>query len=152
MIRLAAAALALLAGGVPGLATEGPAGPADQFAAAIQVIVRQQIIIRVPQPGRGVPVSATTMHWREGNGPRCLAANQILAATPSQSSVDFIMRDQSRVRARLGRRCGGLDYYRGFYLNTTSDGRVCAERDSIRSRMGGECGIAEFRSLQPVRR
>ena len=144
MIRLAAATLALFAAGPQDQAVRG------ELAAAVQVVVRQQIIVRVPRPG-AVQASATPIHWREGSGPRCVPAGQIIAAVPSQNSVDFIMRDRSRIRARLGRRCGALDYYRGFYLNATGDGRVCADRDTVRSRMGGECGIAEFRTLQPER-
>jgi hypothetical protein len=145
MIRVAAAALALLAG------TQDQPSP-EPLGAAIQIVVRQQIIIRVPQHPNGVPASAMApTRWREAAGPRCLQANHILAATPSQSNVDFIMRDNSRVRARLGRRCAGLDYYRGFYVDATPDGRICAERDTLRSRMGGQCDIAEFRALQPVR-
>ena len=144
MIRLAAAALVLLAAGPQ----DKP--EADQLAAAIQVVVRHQMIVRVPQGG--VPASSTPVHWREGDGPRCVAAGQIAGAVPSQNSVDFVMRDRSRIRARLGRRCAALDYYRGFYLNPTEDGRICADRDVVRSRMGGECTIAEFRTLQPVRR
>lgn len=70
----------------------------------------------------------------------------------SQNSVDLILRDNSRVRARLDRRCPALDYYRGFYIDTTADGRICADRDTIRSRAGGECRIDQFRRLSPERR
>jgi hypothetical protein len=73
---------------------------------------------------------------------------QIGAANIGDRSIDFIMRDNRRIRARLGRRCEGLNYYRGFYLDQPSDGRICAERDVIRSRMGGECDIREFKLLQ----
>jgi hypothetical protein len=65
----------------------------------------------------------------------------------SQNSVDLIFRDRSRIRARLERSCPALDYYHGFYLSPTKDGQICADRDTIRSRMGGQCGIDKFRSL-----
>jgi hypothetical protein len=32
-----------------------------------------------------------------------------------------------------------------------ADRKVCASRDSIRSRSGGECRIASFRALVPAR-
>ena len=144
MIRFAAAALALLAGGAT-------APAAEESLEVAQVVIRQQIIIRVPQQGHRVPASATPVHWREGNGPRCLGWRDIAAAMPSQNNVDFVMRDNSRVRARLGQRCAGLDYYRGFYVEATEDGRICAQRDVLRSRMGGSCEISQFRSLQAVR-
>ncbi|HEY0115857.1 MAG TPA: hypothetical protein VGB54_09060 [Allosphingosinicella sp.] len=144
MIRFAAVVLALLAGG----ASDSTGG--DEMLAA-QVVVRQQIVIRVPRREGGVQASAAPVRWRESGGPRCIAARDIAAARPAQSSVDMIMRDNRRVRAQLGRRCAGLDYYRGLYVNANPDGRICAERDVVRSRMGGSCPIVEFRMLQPVR-
>ena len=69
-----------------------------------------------------------------------------------QDSVDLILRDSSRIRAHLERRCPALDYYYGFYVSATPDGMICADRDSIRSRVGGECQIDQFRSLRPTAR
>lgn len=125
--------------------------PAQQTSFA-QLSVRQQIIIRVPQGVRQVaPASNSLIRWEERRGPRCVEANAIVGATLlGQNSVDLIMRDHSRVRARLERSCPALDYYYGFYINATGDGRICEDRDSIRSRMGGECQIDRFRSLRPV--
>lgn len=141
MIRLAAAALFVLA-----------AGAQDEPLHLAQTIVEQRIIVRVPSrpAGRGVAASSRATDWRESDGPRCLQADQIASANIAATSIDFILRDNRRVRAHLGRRCEALNYYRGFYLNRPPDGRICAGRDSIRSRMGGVCDIAEFRTLQPA--
>jgi hypothetical protein len=110
--------------------------------------VRQHIVIRVP-PGAGrTAPAASAIRWEEGRGPRCVSTGRIVgAALLGQNSVDLIFRDNSRIRARLERRCPALDYYRGFYVEATQDGRICAERDSIRSRTGGECQIDQFRTL-----
>lgn len=143
MIRYAAA-MALAAGASQDSAAFGE-------LAAVQIVIRQQIIIRVPPRETRVPAVSAPQRWREVGGPRCIPARMIAGASPGQNSVDLIMRDRSRIRARLGQRCAGLDYYRGLYLNANVDGQLCAERDVIRSRMGGECGIVRFRSLQPVR-
>ena len=62
------------------------------------------------------------------------------------------MRDRTRIRARLDRNCPALDYYYGFYISPDEDGLVCADRDSIRSRVGGECQIDAFRRLRPEKR
>lgn len=133
-----------------GLASAVPDPAASQQRTT--VIVREQIIVRVPVRAREVaPVSL--IRWREGRGPKCLDASQIVGATLlSESSVDLILRDNRRIRARLSSRCPALDYYYGFYIRPTADGKVCAERDIIRSRMGGQCGIKRFRSLTAVRR
>lgn len=115
--------------------------------------MRQQIIIRVPRGAlRVAPAGASLIRWRESRGPRCVAADRIVGATLlGQNSVDLILRDSSRLRARLENRCPALDYYRGFYVNATEDGRICADRDSIRSRAGGECQIDQFLTLRPQR-
>ena len=51
----------------------------------------------------------------------------------------------------LERRCPALDYYNGFYMSATPDGLICADRDSIRARTGGECRIDSFRTLRAAR-
>ena len=130
------------------------AEPRPEVTRWAQLTVRQQIIIRVPKGTRRVvPAGASLIEWREADGPGCVPAESILGATMlGQRSVDLILRDNSRVRARLEDRCPALDYYYGFYVDATADGRICAERDSIRSRVGGECQIERFRSLTPVAR
>jgi len=142
----ASALLILLLGGVDG---GGAPAPEDRFA---QITIRQQIILRMPQVPRPGAQVTTITDWREGRGPRCVTASEIRgAAFLSRNSVDLVMRDNSRVRARLESSCPALDYYYGFYVTTTRDGRICADRDAIRSRMGGACGIDQFRSLQAVK-
>lgn len=116
-----------------------------------QVTVRQQIIVRVP-PRPIQPAGASLMQWREGRGPRCVPARFVAGATAlGRNSVDLVMRDNRRVRARLDNSCPGLDFYHGFYVSGTQDGMICADRDSIRSRMGGQCQIDRFMSLTAVR-
>jgi hypothetical protein len=132
--------LLLLVGAAP--APDAPARP-EQFA---QLVVREQIMVRVQtrQPATAAPVQ-----WKEGKGLKCVPARAILgASTLSENSVDLVMRDRSRVRAKLDSSCPALDYYYGFYIRPNADGMICADRDSIRSRVGGECGIDRIRALQ----
>jgi hypothetical protein len=65
-----------------------------------------------------------------------------------QSSVDFVLRDRSRVRAMIDDDCSALDFYDGFYVQPDDD-RLCVRRDEIRSRMGASCKIEKFRALVP---
>jgi len=117
------------------------------------VSVRQQLIIRVATGIRpGLPAPATPIRWREGRGPRCIPAARIIGFTsPGESSVDLVFRDRTRIRARLERRCAALGFYRSFYIDAMPDGQICADRDSIRSRTGGECEIDRFRTLRAAR-
>ena len=101
-------------------------------------------------PASSTPAGASLIQWRESRGPRCVSASRLVGATLlREDSVDLILRDNSRIRARLQSSCPALDYYRGFYINATDDGRICADRDAIRSRAGGECEIEEFSLLSP---
>lgn len=114
-----------------------------------QVVVREQIIIRVPGRMRKVsPAAPSQVEWKESKGPKCVPAKAIVGATLlSENSVDLILRSNSRVRARLENSCPALDYYYGFYISPNADGQICADRDAIRSRMGGQCEIERFRTL-----
>ena len=88
--------------------------------------------------------------WREKKGPKCVPANALAGALVSgPDSVDLLLRGGKRVRAKLESRCPALDYYSGFYIRPGDDGRICQDRDTIRARSGGKCGIDRFRSLVP---
>ena len=129
------------------------ASPADpiQFA---QVMIREQILIRVPSRFRQAQQMAEEqIDWKEKKGPKCVPMKLISGATLlSENSVDLIFKDKSRVRAKLEQSCPALDYYYGFYIRPTKDGQICADRDTIRSRMGGECGIDKFKLLRAEKR
>jgi hypothetical protein len=127
--------------------TGRPGAQPSQFG---QLIVRERIMIRVPMRSReALPVDPPTTRWKEKHGPKCVAAKAIAgAALLSQNSVDLVLRDSRRIRAKLERRCPALDYYYGFYITPNPDGQICADRDVIRSRMGGECQIDRFRLLK----
>ena len=144
MIRLAAAAVALLAAG----AHDSP-DPLEEMHAEAS-IVQQRVIIRVSRGDGRVPARSSPARWREAAGPSCIQAQQVAGAVPAAHSVDLVMRDNRRVRAQLGGRCDGLDYYRGLYVEAQADGQICAGRDAIRSRIGGRCAITRFRQLHPV--
>ena len=138
-IRAAAAVLALLGAAAP--AAPPPSRPA-QYG---QTMVREQVIIRFRQS------APTRVEWKEGKGPKCISTRGILAATRAvKDSVDLILRNRQRIRAKLESSCPALDYYYGFYITPNPDGLVCEDRDVFRSRMGGACEIDRFRSLEPV--
>jgi hypothetical protein len=151
MIFAGVAALFLLAFGGGGEAKQ----PAPRPAQGSITVHQQQIIVRIPAGMRPAAPAASMIRWEEHRGPRCIAWARILGAgLLGQNSVDLIFRDGTRMRARLERRCPALDYYRGFYLPATVDGLICADRDSVRSRTGGQCQIDQFRALRarPPRR
>lgn len=117
--------------------------PADQVVR--RVIVHDEVIFRIPIRPRPGPV----IEWHEEKGPKCVPAAAIAGALLSgASSIDFVMRDRSRIRAEMDNDCQALDYYGQFYLQPADD-MVCAKREEIRSRIGGSCRIERFRRLKP---
>jgi hypothetical protein len=141
MIRAGVAGLLALAGAGPG------AAPPPRALQGGQAVVHERVIIRVPVHVR----SPVTIAWKEGKGPKCLPARAIAGASlAAGNSVDLMLRDGRRFRAKLESSCPALDYYYGFYITPNPDGLVCEDRDSIRSRVGGECEIDRFRSLEAV--
>ena len=108
--------------------------------------IEQQLIIRVPVRPRRLP---QPIEWIEKKGPKCIPTDEIRGAMLSgPDHVDFLMIDQQRFRAKLDSDCPALDFYGRFYLSPEDD-RVCAGRDAIRSRIGGDCTIDKFRRLEP---
>src|SRR3546814_9452903 len=120
-----------------------------QFA---QMSIRRQIIIRVPVRVRKAAPDAPKVEWTESRGPDCVEDKSIAGtALPGQNSVDLLLRDSSRSRAKLENSCPALDYYYGFYISTNADGRICGERDVTRSGMGGPCENDRFGGSRPAR-
>lgn len=69
------------------------------------------------------------------------------AALKEPDSVDLILSDQSRLRAKLDHSCRSADFYQGFYMEPTRDDRLCADRDMIHARSGAMCEIEAFKRL-----
>ena len=120
-----------------------------------QLVFHQRIIIRIPRlPFTRPPVDAPeSVRWVEKKGPKCVALGEIAGATiTAANSLDLIVEDDNRIRAKLDHDCPSLDYYSGLYLKATPDGMICADRDAVRTRSGGSCGINEFKSLVAKKR
>lgn len=114
-----------------------------------QLTIHERLIIRIPRVSparmRATPVVPV---WREKKGPRCVEMKSLTgAAIGEDGDVDLIVDGVQRIRAKLDQDCPVLSFYSGFYLKPTSDGKICARRDVLRSRGGTRCGIDRFRRL-----
>jgi len=111
-----------------------------------RLVVAQEVILRVPVIR---PRLARPLRWEEKKGPKCIGADMVVAAALSdERSIDFLLRDRSRIRAKMDADCPTLDFYGSFYIEP-KDHRICAHREEIRSRIGGSCRIERFRRLVP---
>ena len=81
---------------------------------------------------------------------RCIGINTIAGAQMfGDRGIELTMKGGQRYRMFLGRDCPALSFYQGFYYRRAQAGTLCAGRDVIGARSGGECPIA---SIIPVRR
>lgn len=121
------------------------ADPSVEQRVVRRMVVRDEIILRIPVRRR----MSQAIEWAEKKGPKCLDADRIRgAALSGPSSIDFMLNDRQLMRAELDSACPALDFYRGFYLQPDDD-RICAKRETVRSRVGGSCRIERFRTLVP---
>ena len=112
-----------------------------------QLTEDDKVVLRVPVQPR--PPEPAMVDWVERKGPNCIPVRAIRRALLSGSDqVDFLLVNRIRVRAQFEGRCPALDFYGGFYLRT-EDQRLCAGRDAVHSRMGGDCTIERFKHLVP---
>lgn len=134
-----------LLGLIPALFSLAGQDAPQQQPGVRRVVVNEELIISIPIR----PRPRQNVEWIEKKGPKCINAERLTGANWSgPSSIDFLLRDRTRIRAIMDNECPALDFYRGFYLQP-DDERICAKRDTIRSRVGGSCRIERFRTLVP---
>lgn len=154
------ASLLLLAGPAVATAPEGVrAGEApswDKLSGAMQ-----HVTIHVPRVTMTTTIIATAvplppqpprMFYREKKADDCIKSDKVVGfSVNSSDSVDFILENGKKLRAKLGAACRVLGFYTGLYVKPHPDGKMCVGRDRLRSRSGTSCGIEEFRHLVPVK-
>jgi hypothetical protein len=127
-----------------------------------QVRIEQRVIIRI-SPSAGAArqqmlaelqrrgSAETTYEEQRLNG--CIAVANIAAMEPApeQNRLLLFMRDRRVLSAALERACNARDYYSGFYVERNEDGQLCARRDTLQSRAGASCKVAQLNRLVAVR-
>lgn len=148
----------------PLVAVALPTPPSPPDAPQWQVVIEQQLIIRVPaqrtqlrnfaaSPAPVQRIKQVPIVWKEKKGPKCVAMRNIVGMQAAQrDSIDLITRQKERLRAQLNRGCRALDFYAGFYMKDSKDGRLCEGRDEIHARTGAKCEVDKFRLMVPVPR
>lgn len=158
----------------PAADTEAPLAPPEPIAAMVpmpesadapwfQVVIEQQLIIRVPAQRSSLTNFSASQNepqrrreanyvWKEKKGPKCVAMRNIVGMQAVQrDSIDLITRQKQRLRAQLNRGCRALDFYAGFYMKGNKDGQLCEDRDEIHARSGTKCEVDKFRVMVAVR-
>lgn len=121
-----------------------------------QVRIEQRITIRVaphrPQMRRNLmldlPDRAVGRKFNERKMGDCLTVTNIAGVQVGEGNgLVLHLRDHRMVSARLERSCRARDFYSGFYLQNSTDGRLCVDRDTLQSRSGANCKLTRMRQL-----
>lgn len=137
------AAAGLLAAVTAGVTGSAPIAAQDSRFRLSQFMVQQKVVVRVQRALPSQPIE-----WREKKGPKCVPLTGLAGALILKpDAVDLVLAGGDRVRARLDKDCPALNFYSGFYIKPTRDGKVCADRDAVHSRSGRMCAIEGFKRL-----
>jgi hypothetical protein len=121
-----------------------------------QVPIERRSIIRVSprNPGResvaDVP-EERAVRFRERKAGKCLPAAAIVGVEIDQEDrLLLFMRGHRLIGASLEKACRARDFYSGFYIERSEDGKLCVDRDRLHSRTGSVCSVSRLRQLEAV--
>ena len=150
---------------LPGFAPLAPEGRAvwsaiaDSFrsAPAEQVRIEQRLVIRIIPVGpqremlADLPRAPLASRFSERKIGKCLRVAGIAGVQiGSDDRLMLFMRDQRLIGASLDKACRAREFYSGFYVERSRDGKLCVDRDMIHSRSGTSCSVSRLRQLVAV--
>ena len=125
-----------------------------------QVRIEQRVIIRItPQPPGArqnlmaeAPKRAQSTRFEERGKEKCVPMGEIAGVqTGSGNRLVFFLRDRRLMSVSLEKSCRASDFYSGFYVEKSKDGRLCVSRDKLQARTGASCAVDAMRQLVEVR-
>jgi hypothetical protein len=131
--------------------TEGFRPPAEN-----QVRIEQRITIRIaPRAGPPPPPFRPVMmdqpdrpRISERHAGKCLPIAGIAGVQVGRDNRLMIsLRDRRVISLGLEKGCRAQDFYSGFYVERSTDGQLCVDRDRLQSRSGANCGLTRLRQL-----
>lgn len=127
------------------LAVTAPVSAANNWSPDPVLGVRARPVPPVPPIVRPQPPPAGRK--------RCISVDRVAGAVVmGDRAVELSMATGARWRLFLAEDCPSLSFYQGFYYRRGRAGMLCAGRDAVISRAGGECGIASITPIKPVGR
>lgn len=118
-----------------------------------QVRIERRVILRIsPAPARqNVTLEAVQPPIRQRIVERpvgkCIDSTNIGGVVDRGDRLVMFMRDRRTLAAKLEKGCSPRDFYRGFYMERSEDGKLCVRRDRLMSRSGAKCQVASFTQL-----
>ena len=150
---------------LPGYAPVAPEGKgvwnavADSFRAdpAEQVRIERRVVVRITpvSPQRemlaDLPRAPLASRFKERKAGKCVPVAGIAGVQiGGDDRLMLFMRDQRLIGASLDKACRARDFYSGFYVERSADGKLCIDRDMIHSRSGTSCSLSKLRQLVAV--
>lgn len=129
---------------------------ADAFRApsAEQVRIEQRLTVRIAPRSLSrelladLPAAPLASRFKERKVGKCLTVKGIAGVQiGGDNKLLLFMRDQRLIGASLEKACAARDFYSGFYVDRGGDGKLCVNRDMIRSRSGMTCTVTKLRQL-----
>ncbi len=126
-----------------------------------QVRIEQRVVIRIaprlPAARQNLladlPQRAIPSRFEEKKKRKCVPLDTIAGVqTGSGNRLVLFLRDQQMVSVNLEKSCRARDFYSGFYVEQSEDGRLCVDRDKLQSRTGARCDVEGMRQLVEVGR
>ncbi len=128
-----------------------------------QIRIERRVIIRIspyrPNARSARSNLAVDAPAPRGNPPRrmverkigkCLPTGDIGAVrTTRDNRLLFYMKDQRMMAVNLEKACSARDFYQGFYVEPSKDGKLCVDRERLQSRTGVKCKMQRIRQLVP---
>lgn len=130
-----------------------------QSSIARQVRIEQRVVIRIaPQPPAArqnllaeARQRQSASRFEERGKEKCVPLGEIAGVqTGSGNRLVLFLRDRRLMSVALEKSCRARDFYSGFYVEKSKDGRLCASRDKLQSRTGAQCEVEVMRKLVEV--
>lgn len=124
-----------------------------------QVRIERRVVIRVaPAPSAArsnlsaqLSQAPIRTRFEERKMADCVEVKNIKGVQPgSGNRLVLYMEDKSMVTAQLHKSCRAREFYSGFYVERSEDGKLCVARDKLQSRSGANCELTRMRALVPV--
>lgn len=124
-----------------------------------QVRIEQRVVVRiaprVPAARQSlraeVPQRQLPPRFEEKKKRKCIPIDTIAGVqTGSGNRLVLYLSDQQLVSVNLEKSCRARDFYSGFYVEQSEDGRLCVDRDKLQSRTGARCEVEGMRQLVQV--
>ena len=98
-----------------------------------------------------LPVRSAPRRYKEQKAEKCVAVEQIAGVeTGSGNRLLLFLRDAEILSVNLEKACRARDFYSGFYVERSEDGKLCVQRDTLQSRNGARCDIARMMQLEAI--